>query len=186
MQIHEVFAPGPSAIGKLVNTNYYPFSIDIVASGGRARMKRRITENSAMRSMPKANLKSSSWWAAMVLLLLSGSAVAHHSFAVFFDAERSVTVRGTVIDFQFRNPHGIIRMKVVDKDGTEQIWKAETNSPSILERRGWAKDSLKSGEIITIDGWPARDGSNYLRMRTVKRADGTPVGVPFGATEEQR
>jgi hypothetical protein len=149
-------------------------------------MNRNITENSAVRDMSIQSLTARKWLAAMVLLLLSGTVAAHHSFAVFFDAERSVTVRGTVIDFQFRNPHGIIRMKVVDKDGAEQIWKAETNSPSILERRGWAKDSLKSGEIITIDGWPARDGSNYLRMRTVKRADGTPVGVPFAATEEQR
>jgi hypothetical protein len=146
-------------------------------------MNRDITENSARRYVRKAH----PWMTAMLLLVLSGSAVAHHSFAVFFDADRSVTVRGTVIDFQFRNPHGIIRVKVVDKDGAEQIWKAETNSPSILERRGWSKDSLKAGETITIDGWPARDGSRYLRMRTVKRADGTPVGVPSApSTEEQK
>jgi hypothetical protein len=124
--------------------------------------------------------------AAVLLMLFATTMVfAHHSFAVFFDAERSVTVRGTVVDFQFRNPHGLIRIKVV-KDGKEEIWKAETNSPSILERRGWAKDTLKAGEVITVDGWPARDGSNYLRMRSVKRADGSPVGVPFTAVEEQR
>lgn len=144
-------------------------------------MKRRITENSVSRGDRRTN----SWLAAAALLLLSGGAVAHHSFAVFFDSERIVTVRGTVIDFQFRNPHGIIRVKTAGKDGAEQIWKAETNSPSILERRGWAKDSLKAGEVITIDGWPARDGSNYLRMRSVKRADGTPVGVAVAPTEER-
>jgi hypothetical protein len=117
--------------------------------------------------------------------LFAGAVFAHHSFAVFFDEARSVTVRGTVTEFQFRNPHGLIRMKSVDKDGKEQVWKAETNSPSILERRGWDKDSLKAGDQVVIDGWPARDGSNYLRMRSVKKADGTPVGVPFGAEEQK-
>ena len=120
------------------------------------------------------------------MLLFSGSAAyAHHSFAVFFDSDRTVTVRGAVVDFQFRNPHGLIRIKTVDSNGKESVWKAETNSPSILERRGWAKDTLKAGEIITMDGWPARDGSNYMRLRTVKRADGTLVGKPLAATEEQ-
>ena len=117
--------------------------------------------------------------------LFATAVFAHHSFAVFFDEARSVTVRGTVTEFQFRNPHGLIRMKSVDKDGKEQVWKAETNSPSILERRGWSKDSLKAGDEVVIDGWPARDGSNYLRMRSVKKADGTPVGVPFGAEEQK-
>ena len=120
-----------------------------------------------------------------MLLFAGGAAYAHHSFAVFFDSERTVTVRGTVIDFQFRNPHGLIRIRSVGQDGKEHIWKAETNSPSILERRGWAKDTLKAGEVITMDGWPARDGSSYLRLRTVKRADGTLVGKPLAATEEQ-
>jgi hypothetical protein len=119
-------------------------------------------------------------------LLLAATVVqAHHSFAVFFDSDRTVTQRGTVVDFQFRNPHGLIRIKVVDRDGKESIWKAETNSPSILVRRGWVKDTLKAGEIITMDGWPARDGSNYMRLRTVKRADGTPIGTPLAVTEEK-
>jgi O-methyltransferase involved in polyketide biosynthesis len=122
---------------------------------------------------------------AIALLLAGVAAHAHHSFAVFFDADRTVSVRGTVVDFQFRNPHGLIRIKTTDKDGKESVWKAETNSPSILERRGWARDTLKAGEVITMDGWPARDGSNYLRLRTVKRADGTLVGKPLASSDEQ-
>jgi hypothetical protein len=115
---------------------------------------------------------------------ISAAALAHHSFAVFFDAERMVTVSGTVTEFQFRNPHGLIRLTTQDQ-GKEQVWRAETNSPSILERRGWTRDSLKAGDRITVEGWPARDGSNYLRMRKVTRADGTPVGVPFDAPEQK-
>jgi hypothetical protein len=115
---------------------------------------------------------------------ISSMALAHHSFAVFFDAERMVTVSGTVTEFQFRNPHGLIRF-TAKADGKEQLWRAETNSPSILERRGWLKDSLKAGDQIVVEGWPARDGSNYLRMRKVTRADGSPVGIPFSSVEEK-
>jgi Family of unknown function (DUF6152) len=126
-------------------------------------------------------------WCAALLWIAAMPALAHHSFAVFFDSERSVTVTGVVQEFRFVNPHGMIRITVKKSDGTEETWKAETNSPSILERRGWTRTSLKAGEVITIDGWPARDGSNYLRMRSVKRADGTPVGgTAIQAVEEQK
>lgn len=125
-----------------------------------------------------------SWRVVLVAAGLAAGlpAVAHHSFAVFFDADRSVSVSGVVEEFQFRNPHGLIRLTVKGGDGAQQVWKGETNSPSILERRGWTRDSLKAGETITIEGWPARDGSNYLRVRAVRRADGTPVGVAIRET----
>jgi hypothetical protein len=120
-----------------------------------------------------------------VLGVLGGMpAAAHHSFAVFFDNEQGVvSVRGVVTEFSFRNPHGVIRLNVKDKSGNTVEWKAETNSPSILERRGWKKDSLKAGDEINIEGWQARDGSRYMRMRKVTRGDGTPVGVPFESME---
>jgi hypothetical protein len=111
-------------------------------------------------------------------------ALAHHSFAVFFDNDQGiVSVRGVVTEFNFKNPHGIIRLNVKDKDGKVVEWKAETNSPSILERRGWKKDSIKVGEEIVLEGWRARDGANYMRMRKVTHGDGTPVGIPFESLE---
>jgi hypothetical protein len=122
---------------------------------------------------------------AALSLLLAAPVFAHHSFAVFFDADRTIRIEGTVEEFQFRNPHGLIRMTVRQKDGSEVEWKAETNSPSILERRGWKRDSLKAGDAIKVEGWPARDGAHYMRMRSVVRADGSPVGVPFETTEQK-
>jgi len=122
--------------------------------------------------------------ATILVLLATMPALAHHSFAVFFDNEQGVvSVRGVVTEFSFRNPHGIIRLNVKGKDGKVEEWKAETNSPSILERRGWKKDSIKPGEEIVLEGWRARDGANYMRMRKVTRADGSPVGVPFESME---
>jgi hypothetical protein len=103
---------------------------------------------------------------------------AHHSFAIFFGGDKTVEVTGTVTEFAFANPHGVIAIDTKDAAGKAVVWKAETNSPSILRRRGWTKDSLKVGDKITVSGWPARDGSHYMRMRAVTK-DGKPVGVPF-------
>lgn len=132
----------------------------------------------------KTRFRTAAILAALLGVLACASANAHHSFAVFFDSEDGViSVRGVVTEFNFKNPHGVIRLNVKDKSGAVQEWKAETNSPSILERRGWKKDSLKVGEEIVVEGWRARDGANYMRMRKVTRADGTPVGVPFASLE---
>jgi len=111
--------------------------------------------------------------------LLGGSAVsAHHSFAVFFDDTKTIEISGSVTEFRFSNPHAIIALEVKNKAGMVEEWKAETNAVTLLKRRGWTKDSLKPGEVVTIDGWPSRDGANYMRMRTIKKADGTVLGTP--------
>jgi hypothetical protein len=112
--------------------------------------------------------------------LMAQAAQAHHSFAVFFNADDAVVpITGAVTEFHFTNPHGIIKLTVPGKGGAATEWKVETNSPSILMRRGWTKDSLKPGETVTIQGWPARDGTNYMRLRNALRADGTPIGMPL-------
>ena len=112
----------------------------------------------------------------LVLALAARVATAHHSFAVFFDTDsRLRKVTGVVKEFRFTNPHGIVTLAVAE-GGHQVIWRAETNSPSILRRRGWSSDSLQVGEKITVEGWPARDGSKYLRLRSATRANGEPVG----------
>jgi hypothetical protein len=103
---------------------------------------------------------------------------AHHSFAVYFDDRKVIAVTGSVTDFRFTNPHAVISLSVRNARGQIELWRAETNAVTLLRRRGWTKDSLKVGETITVEGWPSRDGSNYMRMRTVKRADGTILGTP--------
>jgi hypothetical protein len=106
--------------------------------------------------------------------------LAHHSFAVFFNTEDQLhTVTGVVKDFQFRNPHGEITL-VVSKGKSTVVWRAETNSPSILRRRGWSADSLHVGDTVTLEGWLARDGSNYMRLHSARMADGRLIGQPLG------
>jgi hypothetical protein len=114
--------------------------------------------------------------ALLLLILAEPFAMAHHSFAVFFDTDSQLRkVTGVVKEFRFTNPHGVVTLAVTE-GGHQVTWRAETNSPSILRRRGWSATSLQIGEKITIEGWPARDGSKYLRLRSATRANGDPVG----------
>ena len=120
----------------------------------------------------------------IALALVASGAFAHHSFAVFFDSEKSISIHGKVTEFQFRNPHGIVVVEVTNPDGTKSIWKGETNSPSMMMRRGWTKESVRPGDVVTIEGWPARDGARYLRIRELKGPDGKPVGKPADVASE--
>jgi hypothetical protein len=122
---------------------------------------------------------------ALAAALGGQAALAHHSFAVFFEAEGSVSATGVVTEFNFRNPHATIAIEAMDEAGDTLIWRGETNSPSILRRRGWTQQSLAIGETVTMEGWPARDGSRYMRIRGVRRADGSLVGAsPFVANDD--
>lgn len=104
--------------------------------------------------------------------LLSAATLAHHSFAVHFVSEANKEVTGVVESFRFANPHGMVTFNVTDANGGITQWRAETNSPNILRRRGWSRDSLKPGDEITILGFPARDGTSYMRVSKITFADG--------------
>ena len=125
--------------------------------------------------------------AAAALLAIPAAAFAHHSFAVFFDPQKSVTISGTVTAFRFTNPHGTVALDVKKADGTIEKWRAETNAPVILVRRGWTRTSVKPGDVVTITGWPSRDGTPYIRLSEMKDASGKPIGnAPFGRPRPQR
>jgi hypothetical protein len=109
--------------------------------------------------------------ALLAAALVAGPALAHHSFAVHFVADRLITVRGSVDEFTFRNPHGVL-MVTAEGEGGAEVWKIETNSPNILRRRGWTETSIKPGDVVTVEGYPARDGSNFMRVYRVTYADG--------------
>jgi hypothetical protein len=132
----------------------------------------------------KVVLKRLAGIAAILALAGGGSALAHHSFAVFFDETRAVSVEGVVTAFRFTNPHGTIALDVTRPGGQVQHWRVETNAPVVLQRRGWTRASLRPGDRVRIDGWPARDGSNYMRLRAATGADGRAIGQPFTAQED--
>jgi hypothetical protein len=136
--------------------------------------------------MERVNLMRNPWLLAGLALVCAAPAVqAHHSFAVYFDASKEVTIKGKVTAFRFTNPHGTIVLDVTDAQGRVREWRAETNAPVVLQRRGWTRSSVKPGEEITITGWPSRDGKPYMRLARAVHADGRLIGnAPFGRQDQ--
>src|SRR5882672_2026865 len=80
---------------------------------------------------------------------LAGPALAHHSFAMF-DAEKTLTMTGTVKEFEWTNPHVWLRVMVSDDKGTPRQWALEMGAPGQQARIGWHPDSVKPGDNVTI------------------------------------
>lgn len=102
---------------------------------------------------------------------------AHHSFSAEFDDKKSVTFDGTVVKFEFMNPHSWISVDVKNADGAVTRWAVETGSTNALFRRGWRKDSLRPGDHVTIAAFRAKDGSNTANANSVKLPDGREVSA---------
>ena len=117
--------------------------------------------------------------AAAAVVLIGGRLSAHHTITGLFDERRSVEIAGVLTGFRFVEPHGLLSIEITNRQGNNEVWKAETNGWALLERRGWTKDSLRVGEAVKVEGYPARGGTKRLRMRKVTRADGTVLlGTP--------
>jgi Family of unknown function (DUF6152) len=117
-------------------------------------------------------------WSALALLPLA-PAFAHHSFAMF-DFQREVTLRGTVKEFQWSNPHVFIDLLSETDSST---WSVEMSSPSHLVRNGWKPLSLKAGDRIVLVIHPLRDGRSGGTYISATHADGRPVvSAPTAAT----
>ena len=112
---------------------------------------------------------------ALVLGLASVPAVAHHSFAAEYDSAKPINVTGTVTKVEWMNPHARFYIDVKDDSGAVTNWEFELGSPNGLMRRGWTRNSLKEGDVVTVAGSLAKDGSKLGNARTVKLADGRNV-----------
>jgi vancomycin resistance protein YoaR len=110
----------------------------------------------------------------------------HHSFAVHYDSKKVATIEGVAKKFRFTNPHGILELEVKNAKGEIESWTVETTAPVYMSRRGWSKDTIKPGDRLVVEGWPARDGSHLMRIRKVRLPDGTELGQsnPSTATGE--
>lgn len=113
----------------------------------------------------------------MSLALASAPGLAHHSFAAHYDGTKPISKRGVVTEFRFTNPHGILMLDVKNEAGKVEHWTVETTAPVFMRRFGWTKDLVKPGDEVIVEGWASRDGSHLMRIRSVKRPDGTPIGT---------
>jgi len=106
-------------------------------------------------------------------------AFAHHSMSAY-DSGRSVSMKATITNFDWTNPHVQIHFEVRDEGGAAADWMAECPSPSRLSRAGWSEDTLKTGDEVTITGNPAKDGAKEMRLESVALSNGQQLRA-YGA-----
>jgi len=110
--------------------------------------------------------------AAILATCAVGSASAHHSFQATYDLETKVTIEGTLVAFQFRNPHSFVQVLVEDENGESQRWGVEWGGASALTRQGVTRTTLKPGDHVVISGAVGRDrGDHRMRMETLLRPE---------------
>ena len=103
--------------------------------------------------------------------LLSLPVVAHHSFPAQYDADKPITLTGTVTEVEWMNPHMLFHIDVEDEQSGEVVnWTLEMGSPNTLMRLGWTRTSMKAGDVVTVEGSLARDGSPLVNARSVTMA----------------
>lgn len=120
---------------------------------------------------------------SLLLILLAittaGSAGAHHGYAQF-DTRSVVTLKGTVTDFHYVNPHSVVEFDVKDDKGQIESWKGELTSPSHLNPRGWTATTLQPGDEITIAGYRAKNGAPSLWVIRIALANGQELKIGGG------
>ena len=132
-------------------------------------------------------MKMKTAWVAIVtsvaLLLAALPILAHHSFSAEYDANQPVKVTGVVTRVDWQNPHIWFFVDVKDDQGKVTNWGFSGGPPGVLQRRGISRNALKTGDVVIVEGFRARDGSNNGSGGKVTFADGRSV---FTASNEDR
>ena len=127
------------------------------------------------------SIKRLSLAAGVAIIATCGASVAsaHHSFAAEFDRNKRVHLEGTVVEFQWVNPHSWLIVDADMPDGSVVRWAVEGGAPSALLRRGWTRDTLPPGTRVIVDGAQAKDGKPRANATNIEFPDGT--SLHFGA-----
>jgi DNA/RNA endonuclease YhcR with UshA esterase domain len=109
-----------------------------------------------------------------ISLIPSGVAYAHHSFAATYFVDQDVTIKGTITQFLYRNPHSFLKVEVKDANGQVTPWSIEWGGGAQLAQDKVDRDTLKAGDVVTVEGNPGRDPAEHrIRVKKIVRlADG--------------
>lgn len=113
---------------------------------------------------------------AAIMIALWKPVFAHHSTAEY-DMTKLSSVKGTVAEFEWSNPHAYIHIDVANDKGKSEKWTAELASLGMLSRVNWKRDTVKPGDEITIVGNRAKSGTNYMRLDKIIFANGTELSA---------
>jgi DNA/RNA endonuclease YhcR with UshA esterase domain len=91
----------------------------------------------------------------------------HHSFSAEFDADKPLTLTGTVTKVEWQNPHTWFYIDVKDEAGNVVNWGLELASPNLLLRNGWTRSTMKEGDVVTVESFQAKNGSNIANARSI-------------------
>jgi hypothetical protein len=121
--------------------------------------------------------------AALGLLLAAVPVMAHHSFAAEFDSNKPIKLTGSVTKIEWMNPHAYFYIDVKDEKGQTTNWGLEMGSPNGLMRQGWTRNSMKVGDVVTVEGSAAKDGSNIGNARSVTLSGGQRLFAASSQTQ---
>jgi hypothetical protein len=113
------------------------------------------------------------------VLLIPVSVLGHHGQAAY-DLTATVTVKGSVTDFHFTNPHCIVEFEAKDDKDLVQKWQGELTSPNHLVRAGWTATTLKAGDQLTLTGYRAKSGANSMWITKIIMSDGQELKLGGG------
>ena len=112
-------------------------------------------------------LKAAVFVLGLGVFLAARPTVAHHAFAAEFDADKPVKLTGAVTRLDWTNPHAWIYVDIKDETWKVANWGFELASPNGLMRSGWTRFSLKPGDVVTVEGSRAKNGSNNANAQSV-------------------
>jgi len=116
--------------------------------------------------------------ALCIAALTSGGVYAHHSFAAEFSSTDIQTIKGTVVEFQWMNPHAYLYVDVTDKTGKKVRWGIQSRNLSILKRQGLSKQTFQAGDVVTVELFNHHDPTKHVGFaRYIVKADGTKYDV---------
>jgi Family of unknown function (DUF6152) len=131
------------------------------------------------RGTPVAELRGMNMKRGIVVLfalilsafIITTPLLAHHSSAAF-DLGHEISLKGTVTNFEWTNPHVFIYLDVKADDGSVEAWRIEANSPNMLSRSGWKKELVNVGDAVTVSGSPAKNKTKVMRLVGIALANG--------------